>query len=87
MQALPGRGGHPFGGVGADKAGICNFVAAGVGGGVLHGGGVALNTDDLFGQRRSAEANRADAAVSVNNRLAARQLGKLQRFLVQNLGL
>mgnify|MGYP003160056149 FL=1 len=29
VQALPGRGGHPFGGVGADKAGICNFVAAG----------------------------------------------------------
>lgn len=87
VQALPCRGGHPFGGVGADKAGICNFVAAGVGGGVLHGGGVAFNTDDLFGQRCSAEANRADAAVSVNNRLAARQLGKLQRFLVQNLGL
>ena len=56
VQALPGRGDHPFGGVGADKAGICNFVAAGVGGGVFHGGGVALNTDDLFGQRRSAEA-------------------------------
>ena len=47
----------------------------------LHGGGVALNTDDLFGQRRSAEANRADAAVSVNNRLAARQLASSSAFL------
>lgn len=86
-QTLPGRGSHPFGGVGADKAGVCNFVAAGVGGGVLHGGGVALNTDDLLRQRRCAKADRTDAAVSVNNRLTARQPGKLQRLFVQNLGL
>ena len=65
------------------KRAFCNFVAAGVGGGVLHGGGVALNTDDLFGQRRSAEANRADAAVRVDDRLAAGEACKFHCLAVE----
>lgn len=86
-QPFACSGHHPFGRIGADKIGICNFVAAGIGGSVLDGSGVALDADDLLGVGRGAEADRADAAVGVNDGLAAGQLRQLQRLFIQHLGL
>ena len=86
-QIFPGSGHHPLGCVGTDKAGVCDFVTAGIGGGVLHGGGVALHTDDLPGVGGRAQTNGADAAVGVNDRFAAGQPGEFKRLFIQNLGL
>ena len=86
-QPLRSGGHHPFRGIGADKAGVGQLVAAGVGGGVPDGGGVALNTDDLLCMGRGAQADRADAAIGIYDRLASGQSGKLKRLFVQHLGL
>lgn len=86
-QIFIGGTAHPVGGVGADKTGVANAVAAGVGDGVLHGGGIALHPNDLPRLTGGAQPDGADAAVSIHHRFAARETGQLQRGGVQSPGL
>ena len=87
MQALVCGGGHPLGSVGAYKFGVGQFIMPGVGGGIFHGGGVALHADDLPCVGRGAQADGADAAIGIHHGLLAGQLGGVQRGAVQHLGL
>ena len=59
----------------------------GVGGGIFHGGGVALHADDLPCVGRGAQADGADTAIGIHHGLLAGQLGGVQRGAVQYLGL
>ena len=78
---------HKFARVGADEADVFHVVQLGVRDGVAHGVPVYLDAEHLPGGFGDDHANRADAAVRVDDRLAAGEACKFHCLAVENLGL
>lgn len=78
---------HEFARVGADEADVFHVVQLGVGDGVAHGVAVDLHAEHLPGGFGGDHADRADAAVRVDDGLPAGQPGEFHRLAVEHLGL
>lgn len=87
-QALFGRPLNPLGGVGTEKTGVFDAVAGGIGGGVPHGGGGALHTDETTGSGgNGAQPDGAGAAVGIQHRFLAGEGGNFHGLVVQHFRL
>lgn len=78
---------HEFARVGADEADVFHVVQLGVGDGVAHGVAVDLHAEHLPGGSGGDHADRADAAVRVDDGLPTGQPGEFHRLAVEHLGL